>query len=132
MSLLPKVAKVKKSQWKKGQTGNPKGRPKGIVNRRDAARAAAIAAEGLTPLDFALQVLRDPITYSTRDRQWAAATAMPYVHKKMPIAIEGGDRPLTFVDASKLAELGTGQLEQLATVLAALGVAAAQDGDQDT
>ena len=41
------------------RTGNPRGRPKGSPNKATAAKAAEVAASGLTPLDFMLSIMRD-------------------------------------------------------------------------
>ncbi len=58
------------------------GRQKGVPNKATAARAAEIAASGLTPLDWMLSVLRDPaVDYDRRDKM--AANAAPYVHPRL-------------------------------------------------
>ncbi len=58
------------------------GRPKGVPNKASAAKAAEIAASGLTPLDWMLSVLRDPtVDYDRRDRM--AKDAAPYVHPRL-------------------------------------------------
>jgi hypothetical protein len=46
------------------------------------AKAAAIAASGLTPLDYLLSVLRDE-TASRAERMEAASKAAPYVHPRL-------------------------------------------------
>lgn len=108
--------------WKKGQSGNPKGRPKGRKSRRTLAREAAEKL-GMTPLEYMLKTLNGSSKlYSKRDRQWAAEKAIPYTNRRMPIAIEGGDKPLTIIDPSKIAELETEDIEKLVTVLEKLGV----------
>ena len=58
------------------------GRPKGSPNKATQERQAEIAASGLTPLDFMLQVLRAPES-SMEDRKWAAERAAPYVHPRL-------------------------------------------------
>lgn len=105
MSLVNKS--IKPRGWKKGQSGNSKGRPKGAKDKisrvvarrvleaavRDVAGAAADrAAKSLTPLGFMESVLRTPSQYPFAARAWAAEHAAPYLHRKMPIAIEGGDK----------------------------------------
>jgi len=64
--------------------GTPKtgGRAKGTPNRASVARAAEIAASGLTPLDFMLSVMRDGGN-DTDTRLDAAKSAAPYVHAKL-------------------------------------------------
>lgn len=64
------------------RTGKPRGRPKGAPNKATAAKAAEIAASGLTPLDYMLGILRDeeqPVAM----RFEAAKHAAPFVHPKL-------------------------------------------------
>jgi hypothetical protein len=58
------------------------GRPKGVPNKANAERQAAIAASGLTPLDYMLAVLRDENADGQR-RLEAAKSAAPYVHPRL-------------------------------------------------
>jgi hypothetical protein len=64
--------------------GLPKtgGRKKGIPNKATAAKAAEVAASGLTPLDFMLEVMRDK-TQAMDLRFDAAKGAAPYVHARL-------------------------------------------------
>ena len=103
--------------WKKGQSGNPKGKPKGTKSRRTLAQAEAIAASGLTPLEFMLEVLRHPKDYSTAQRMWAANAAAPYVHRKMPIAVEGGNSPIKLLNVTNLASMTEADIEKLVALL---------------
>ena len=68
----------------------------------------------ITPLDYMLSVLMDPKS-DKKDRQWAAEKAAPYVHRKMPIAIEGGDpaKPLIVATAQQLRNLSAEELALL-------------------
>lgn len=50
-------------------------------------------AAKLTPLDFCREVLRTPSKYPFAARSWAATTAMPYLHKKLPVAQDEGPAP---------------------------------------
>jgi hypothetical protein len=70
-------------------------------------RRQAIAASGLTPLEFLLSVMRD-VEVHMDYRIKAAHAAASYCHRKMPVAIESGDanQPVVF-DAAALAELTT-------------------------
>jgi hypothetical protein len=59
----------------------------------------------------------------------AATAAAPYVHRKMPIGIDGGEgKPLAFVSADRLAELSDAELAKLLDVLGRLGVGAEFEG----
>mgnify|MGYP001599852802 CR=1 FL=1 len=67
------------------------GRTKGVPNKTNAQREAAIAASGLTPLDFLLQVMRDD-TSEKNVRIDAAKAAAPYVHPKLANVQVSGDQ----------------------------------------
>jgi hypothetical protein len=58
------------------------GRKKGVPNKATAKKAAAIAATGITPLDYLLKVMRNPKADAQR-RDEAAKAAAPYVHPKL-------------------------------------------------
>jgi hypothetical protein len=65
------------------------GRKRGTPNRATAAKAAQIAASGLTPLDYMLSILRDELR-SPDDRFEAAKAAAPYCHpKRAPVDGDG-------------------------------------------
>lgn len=58
------------------------GRPSGAITRRTREVAEKAASEGLTPLEFMLNVLRDEAA-PFDSRCWAAEKAAPYVHAKL-------------------------------------------------
>lgn len=58
------------------------GRTKGIPNKASAAKAAEVAASGLTPLDYMLSVMRDELADKDRRDDMAKAAA-PYVHNRL-------------------------------------------------
>lgn len=58
------------------------GRKKGAPNIRTRAAQAAAEAGGITPLEYMLQVMRDPAT-EPREKLNAAVAAAPYVHAKL-------------------------------------------------
>ena len=82
------------------------GRKKGIPNRASAAREAAIAASGLTPLEYMLTTMRDE-TKPVALRLDMAKAAAPYVHPRLAsmeqaVQVDVQDRPsitVTFVEA---------------------------------
>ncbi|MFD0738249.1 hypothetical protein ACFQZQ_02960 [Lysobacter koreensis] len=64
--------------------GTPKtgGRKPGSTNKATAAREATIAAEGVTPLEYMLRVMRDAAADESK-RLDAAKAAAPYVHPRL-------------------------------------------------
>lgn len=74
----------------KGKSGNPKGRTPGTKNRKTLLSELALARiikDKKTPLDFLLATMEStqvPFTF----RIDAAKAAAPYVHKRMPNAVE--------------------------------------------
>lgn len=63
--------------FKKGQGG----RKPGALNKR-TQEALEAAGDGLTPLEYMLSVLRDPLATSDR-KDWAAEKAAPYLHARL-------------------------------------------------
>lgn len=117
---------VPRSAFKPGQSGNPKGRPPGRVAWRDRLTAedrAKMATEaGCTPLQWLLSVMLDT-AHPFGDRLDAAKVAAPYMHKKMPIAVEVKDPGMRGgFDPAKLAELPRTERLMLLTTLTKLGV----------
>ena len=81
------------------------GRKKGIPNRASAAREAAIAASGLTPLEYMLTTMRDESKPLALRLDMAKAAA-PYVHPRLAsmeqaVQVDLQERPsitVTFVE----------------------------------
>ena len=71
------------------------GRPKGSKNKATHERLAAIIAGGLTPLEYMLNVMRDPSAEHKRREAMAQASA-PYIHPRLTSAeITGNeDKPV--------------------------------------
>ncbi len=63
------------------KTGNPRGRPKGSVNKRNAGLVIA-QREGISPLEFLLDVMDDE-NNELPVRMDAAKAASPYVHARL-------------------------------------------------
>lgn len=74
------------------------GRPKGAKNKATVERESQIAEEGITPLDFMLNMLRDE-NAPLDDRKWAAEKAAPFVHPKLSSATVSGDMTVRHEDA---------------------------------
>jgi hypothetical protein len=66
------------------------GRPKGSVNKIDAAARAQAAAGGITPLEYMLAVLRD-VTKDSETRMDAAKAAAPYIHSRLTAIQHSGE-----------------------------------------
>ena len=58
------------------------GRKKNTPNKASAAREARVAASGITPLDYMLQVMRDADADPKRRDDMAKAAA-PFVHPRL-------------------------------------------------
>lgn len=74
------------------------GRTKGTPNKATAAKAAEVAASGLTPLDYMLTVLRDEAN-PPDVRLDAASKAAPYVHPKLAAIEHSGTMTVSHEDA---------------------------------
>lgn len=81
-----------------------RGRPKGVPNKATLKREKEIAAQGLTPLDYMLSVLRDE-DQDQEARMDAAKSAAPYVHPKLAtVAHTGPDGGALIVQIVKLGD----------------------------
>lgn len=58
------------------------GRPAGAMTKKTRDVAVKAAAEGLTPLEYMMSVLRNDEA-DTKDRMWAAEKAAPYIHARL-------------------------------------------------
>lgn len=66
----------------KGGKRTGAGRPKGHKNKATQERLSGIVATGLTPLEYMLNVMRDP-TVDHQRRQAMAQASAPYVHPRL-------------------------------------------------
>ncbi|MGD1878941.1 MAG: hypothetical protein ACFB13_15745 [Kiloniellaceae bacterium] len=71
---------------------------KPVAKRAAARKSAKPAAAELSPLDYMLQVLRDPEA-SPAERKWAAEKAAPYLHPRLQTVEHGGAVTLRHEDA---------------------------------
>ncbi len=122
--------------WKKGVSGNPSGKPSGVLGKFQMERALGAMEDGPDPLTFMIAIMRrdeaklrewnvplNSITTGVRMR--AGENAMPYVHRKMPMAIDGGEgKPLTLLTPEVVAKLTDEELGKLAAVMTILKAAA--------
>jgi hypothetical protein len=67
------------------------------------SRARRSAAAELSPLDYMLQVLRDPEA-SPAERKWAAEKAAPYLHPRLQTVEHAGALTLRHEDALEALE----------------------------
>lgn len=99
-------------------TKNKGGRPPGVkprVNRLtdDQRKQLAQAAGGITPLEYACSVLRSE-TSLVKEKQWACELLMPYMHRKLPTAVDmTTNSVVTTVSAEGLANLTATELDKL-------------------
>lgn len=66
------------------------GRKKGAITKRTQEIVAKATAEGLTPLEFMLNILRDD-TKGQAERFAAAKEAAPYVHPRLAAVEHSGE-----------------------------------------
>jgi len=81
----------KQSKGIKGGKRPGAGRKAGTPNKRTAEIQQAVEESGLTPLEYMLSVMRDPLQDAHR-RLTAAQAAAPYVHAKLSsVELSGKD-----------------------------------------
>jgi hypothetical protein len=68
--------------FRRGVSGNPRGRPAGARNRRTLDAITLAEAEGELPLEFLLRTMRDP-EVDLPTRVDVAKAAMPYLHARI-------------------------------------------------
>jgi len=85
-AVIDAVNKSRKQQrgrpFRPGRSGNPRGRPRGSLNKRTRALLEAAEAGGEMPLDFLLRLMRDPREPKSK-RLEAAKAAAPFCHPKL-------------------------------------------------
>ena len=74
------------------------GRTKGTPNKATVAKAAEIAASGLTPLDYLIGIMRNE-KLPSGDRMEAAKAAAPYVHPRLAAVELSGGLAMTHEEA---------------------------------
>lgn len=92
------TAKLAKNSGRGSKPGERRGgRQRGTPNKRTAEVAAAIAATGMTPLEYLTSVFQDSGADEAR-RIDAAKAAAPYVHpKRAPVDSDGKDTAQTII-----------------------------------
>lgn len=70
-----------------------RGRPKGAVNQATKDQVAHCRRMGMSPLRF-LQIIWSDEKHKIDDRIRAASAALPYLHAKLPVAVDLGDQGL--------------------------------------
>lgn len=71
------------------------GRPPGAVNKATQAERDAIAASGLTPLEYMLGLMRDEQADESK-RLDAAKAAAPYCHARLSAVEHSGEMAFSF------------------------------------
>jgi len=72
--------------------------PETAAKRAATPRKTAKTPAPLSPLDYMLQVLRDPEA-SPAERKWAAEKAAPFIHPRLQTVEHGGALTLSHEDA---------------------------------
>ncbi len=98
----------------------PNRQRKNMISRElttEERQQLATAADGLTPLQFAASILRDE-SAAMGERKWAAELLMPYMHRKLPTAVDITSRSVSAsVDLNALGSMDEQQLEQFLNAL---------------
>lgn len=127
----------KKTQFKQGNPGTPDPVAAAAIGQAAAAargtrlteeqKRAMAQRAGITPLEYLIFLLRDEAA-PTGLKIEAAKAAAPYMHRRMPIAIEGGDadKPLR-LDAMALKSLSRTELATLRVLLMKTGLVKVPD-----
>lgn len=71
-----------RGQFQPGQSGNPKGKPKGTLHKTTKQRLEMIEKYKITPLEFLMSVMIDEAN-PMNERIDAAKAAAPYTHPKL-------------------------------------------------
>lgn len=112
------LANLKPAQ--KGDVRNPKGRPRGVKDKRTQAAEALLTLGTKVhtmPIDFLMLCMND-VEQLTHFRFRCAVELLPYCHRRQPVAIDGGEgKPLmgATIDPIALLALTDAQLETLLT-----------------
>lgn len=83
----PKDAEAKPNRTNHLHVGAAIARGKKGLLTNEQRRQLARATDGLSPLEFATSVLRDE-SASQSARQWASEVLMPYMHHRLPTAVQ--------------------------------------------
>ena len=110
------------------RTGRPFGAKNKIRRLSNEERVAIVKQGDLTPLQLMQSVAMDS-EVDLEVRLMAAKDVAPYIHRKMPIAVEGGEKPIAVLSADRLATMSDKELSALNAALIGLGVASGQEED---
>jgi hypothetical protein len=112
--------------FKKGDPRiNRKGPPKGAARRSakltdEQRKILANTAGGISPLEFLASIIRDEKA-TLKDKMSAAAQLMPYMHRKMPTAVDiQANTVVTTVSGDALSRMKPDELEALLKAVSAI------------
>lgn len=93
----------------------------------DAKKGLARCTPRIDPITGELDTAK--VEVKLEQRISAASQAAPYVHRKMPIGIDGGaGKPLAMVSTEALAKLSEAELTNLLNVMSKLGISSEFEG----
>ena len=101
------------AKWVKGQSGNPKGRPKGSLNRLAVSKSIEVSESGQLPTDFLVDVYRDE-SLDVKLRVDAAKAAAPYLQpqlnaSELDVKQEAIERSVESMSDAELVAIATGK-----------------------
>ena len=88
-----------RGKWKKGQSGNPAGKPKGAKNKLTLVKEAAERGEGLSPGEMLMEIAHRNFSQHTSTGDNIAIKAIIEANK--------------YIETSKDAEIGSEKLKEM-------------------
>jgi hypothetical protein len=114
-----------------GRAGRKAGQQASWTKMSLGMRRQLAAGDGITPVDLFLSLLRDPKT-PMGIRLKAAEACAPYIHRRMPVAVEDVTPQKRLVDLDALSRLSPTELEVLSNIAAKLGIGTVDTGRGST